>query len=91
MCKETIKLIVISAILLITTIIIWRVIYVNTKREKGFGEYSTKLVGITFIVAMALIAYVYDSNNSSMIFALLGTLAGYFLGYRKENKEKDEE
>ena len=81
----------IGAICLITIVVIVAITYVNINKKSAWGEYSTKLVGITFIVAMALIAYVYESTNSSMIFALLGTLARYFLGYRKENKEKDDE
>ena len=88
MCTETIKLIVIGAISLIAITVILGVIHVNIKREKGWGEYSTKLVGTIFIVAMVLIAYIYDTSNSSSSFALLGTLAGYFLGSRK-NKGKD--
>jgi len=71
--------------------VIWRLIAVNTTSGRSWGEYSTKLVGITFIVAMALIAYIYDASNSSTAFALLGTLAGYFLGYRKEKKERENE
>ena len=90
MCTNTIKLIMVGAICLITIVVIAAITCVNLKKDRAWGEYSTKLVGITLIVAMALIAFVYDSTNSSMIFALLGTLAGYFLGYQKK-KEKDDE
>ena len=89
--SETSKLIVIGIVSLIAVVVICKIIHVNIKRNKGFGEYSTKLVGITFIVAMALIAYVYDASKSSSSFALLGTLAGYFLGYRKNNNNNKDD
>jgi len=84
MNTEAIKLIVIGIISFIVIAVLCGIILVNIKKGSAWGEYSTKLVGITFIVAMALIAYIYDASNSnSPIFALLGTLAGYFLGCRK--------
>ncbi|MDR2955788.1 MAG: hypothetical protein LBV43_11970 [Prevotella sp.] len=91
MNTDATKLIVICAISVIAIIIIWRIIHVNIKNGKSFGEYSTKLIAITFIVAMALIAFIYDASNSSSAFALLGTLAGYFLGYKKEKTDRDNE
>jgi hypothetical protein len=86
--KETMQLIVIGAILFTAIVVICKIGYVNINKKKGWGEYSTKLVGITFIGAMALIAYVYDASNCSTSFALLGTLGGYFMGYRKKDKCK---
>ena len=82
------RLIVIGIITVLTLLTICKIAYVNVVNKKGWGEYSTKLIGITFIVAIALIAFIYDaSSNNSALFTLLGTLAGYFLGYQKKKKE----
>jgi ABC-type cobalt transport system substrate-binding protein len=92
MCTETIKLIVIGTISLVAIVVICGVICVNINKDRGWGGYSTKLVGITFIVTMALIAYIYDTSNiNSSLFALLGTLAGYFMGYRSREDKEDKD
>ena len=91
MDEKCIKLITIVAILSVTGIVIGGIICVNIRSKRAWGGYSTKLVGVTFIVAMALIAYVYDTCTNSPIYALLGTLAGYFLGHGKGEKNKSAE
>ena len=90
MCPNSLKLIVIAVISFVAIIAICGIVCVNIKNKRSWGEYSTKLVGITFIVAMAIIAYVYDTSNSnSSLFTLLGTLAGYFLGHRNKKGKKE--
>ena len=91
MDEKCIKLIVIGIIAIITLFTICRIGHVNKSTNRGWGEYSTKLVGVVFIVAIAIIAFVYDSNSNSAFFTLLGTLAGYFLGYRRNKEETGDE
>lgn len=89
MNKDIVKIIIVVVVSLVAVFAICRIIKAQLENNKGWGKYSTKLVGITFIVAMAIIAYIYDASNSSSVFALLGTLAGYFLGSQDADKQKN--
>jgi hypothetical protein len=87
--EQMYKLILVGLVLLFTFAVICRSIYVLIKRGKVFGESSTKLIGLTVVVGAALIVCILDCDNGA-VFALLGTIAGYFLGQKRPKEDKDD-
>ena len=56
------------------------------KKDTGWGEYSTRMLGLTLVITggLFLITAGYSQNQIAPMMGLLGTVAGYLLGHKKE-------
>ncbi len=76
------------AVLAFGLIIVGLEILVMLIRKKGWGELSSRLVGITIVVVAAIFLVVTNIalERITLAVGLLGTVAGYLLG--KNDKDK---
>lgn len=61
------------------------------RMEKGFGEYNTKVYGITLISILVTTLALSDINptNLSPAYGILGAIGGYLFGLKSEKKNKN--
>lgn len=70
------------AVLSFGLIIILMIGLVLLKRQRGFGNMTVKLIGLTIIITASIFLIVtgYSENQIAPVIGLLGTIAGYLLG-----------
>ena len=76
-------------VLVFGAVVIGLEILVMLKRERGWGTYSTRLVGITLVIVSVMFLIISKVNDTRLAsaFGLLGTIAGYLIG--KSDKKDD--
>ena len=77
------------ALLVFGLIVIGLEILVMLKRQKGWGPDSSRIVGLSLVVVLAVFMVSTTSISQERLtaaIAILGTIAGYLLG--KNDKEK---
>ena len=75
-------------ILIFGVIIIGLEILVMIKLQKGWGDNSVKIIGLTLMLIMALVVVFskVEIEKVTAIIGLLGTIAGYLMGKNDLNK-----
>lgn len=61
-------------------------IVLNNKMKEGFGNFNLKVYGITLISILTVILAIssIESANLSPAYGILGVIAGYLFGLKKE-------
>lgn len=71
---------------LVAIIGIGALIVINNKMKEGFGNYNLKVYGITLVSIFVVILAIspIESTNLSPAYGILGAIAGYLFGLKKE-------
>ncbi len=80
MKTTSIALIAISVLTLLALLGVFR------NMKSGFGPFNLKVYGITLVMGIAAILTLTDlpSDKTAPVFGLLGAIAGYLFGLKKE-------
>ena len=59
------------------------------KMKEGFGPFNLKVYGITLVIGIGAMIVLTDlpADKSAPIFGLLGAIAGYLFGLKKEKNQ----
>jgi hypothetical protein len=57
------------------------------KINKGFGPFNLKVYGLTFVITISALLVLSDVQTEKLTacFGILGTIAGYLFGLKKED------
>ena len=82
MDKQLITIIIIAVITIVSLLIVAR------QMKDGFGPYNLKVYGITLIIGLTGILALSEISpeKTTVCFGILGTIAGYLFGLRKEKE-----
>ncbi len=75
-----------TALISISVLTLLALLCVFRNMKSGFGPFNLKVYGITLVMGMAAILALTDlsSDKTAPIFGLLGAIAGYLFGLKKE-------
>lgn len=71
---------------LVAVIGIGALIVLGKKMKEGFGNYNLKVYGITLVALLVVILAIspIETTNLSPAYGILGAIAGYLFGLKKE-------
>ena len=74
-----------TLIYIVAAIGIVSLIGIFIKMKEGFGEFNTKVYGITIIALLVTILAVSSVDNAKLspVYGILGAIAGYLFGMKK--------
>ncbi len=74
------------ALIVITVITVGALFGVLYKMKSGFGPFNLKVYGLTLVVGVSSIIVLTDipTEKLTAVFGILGAIAGYLFGLKKE-------